>query len=501
MSTATQVRSTPRGDSLLGGVAVMLVLNVVQRGVGFARGLLFCRILAEDALGLFSLSNGFLLLAAPLVVLGLPGSFGRYVEYYRERSQLRSYLVQMTVFTIVLTGFGTLVMSLFGSQLAELVLGDASAARLMKYSLASLAAVVAFNFLNELLTALRQVRAVSWMQFVNSLAFTIFGLGLVLLWESSAEAVVLAFGISCVVAMLAVLPWWSEIHAEFSADRMPLEAREFWQRLLPFAGWVWLTNLMANAADMVDRLMLIHYSHLDHQAAQALVGQYHSSRVVPLLLASLAVTIAAIVLPHLSHAWEAGRKREVSAQVNLSLKLIAVAFTVGGLLVLWGSPLLFDWLLAGKYSDGLAALPWALVGCIWFGLFAIAQNYLWCAEHARLGTLALAVGLVLNVLLNLIAIPFGLSAIMAARATATLASVILVLGFNWKFGQRLGRGLWVAMLAPLVIVTGPALGSVLLIALMVLDWRVKWLFDAEEEQQIQTVIGRGIAKLRDRFPV
>ncbi len=77
MSTAATARTAPRGDSLLAGVAFMLVLNVVQRGVGFVRGLLFCRFLADDALGQFSLANSFLVLAAPLVVLGLPGSFGR----------------------------------------------------------------------------------------------------------------------------------------------------------------------------------------------------------------------------------------------------------------------------------------------------------------------------------------------------------------------------------------------------------------------------------------
>ena len=35
---------------------------------------------------------GFLMLAAPLVVLSLPGTFGRYVERYRQQGQLRSFL-------------------------------------------------------------------------------------------------------------------------------------------------------------------------------------------------------------------------------------------------------------------------------------------------------------------------------------------------------------------------------------------------------------------------
>ncbi len=487
MSTATTTNTATRGDSLLAGVAFMLVLNVVQRGIGFARGLLFCRFLAADELGQFSLATSFLQMAAPLIVLGLPGSFGRYVEYYRQRGQLRSFLHRLTKVTLVLTGGGILLLSLGESWLAEAMLGDRTATRLMSLSLATLAIVVVFNYLNELLTALRQVRAVSWMQFVNSIAFTVIGLLLVVVWEPTAFAVIAAFGISGVAGIAALAPWYRELWSEFRADNERVESRDLWFKLLPFAGWMWLTNLLANAADMVDRLMIMHWSGLDAHIAQELVGQYHSARVVPLLLATMSVTIASIVLPHWSHAWEAGKRQDVSKQTNLSLKLISVTFAAGSLAVLWLSPLLFGVILGGKYDEGLAALPWALVGCIWFSLYVMAQNYLWCAEQAKLGTLALFVGAVANLLLNLIAIPLGLPAIMAARGIATLGSTLLVLWFNAREGMQFSRGLVIACVVPLVVLLGPELGTTLLLAIIVLDWRMHWLFDAAEEPQLHEV--------------
>ena len=66
-------------DSLVSGLSFMLVANVIQRVIGFVRNLVLCRFLADEQLGLWALSTSFFMLAAPLAVLGLPGTFGRFV--------------------------------------------------------------------------------------------------------------------------------------------------------------------------------------------------------------------------------------------------------------------------------------------------------------------------------------------------------------------------------------------------------------------------------------
>ena len=60
---------------------------------------------------------------------------------------------------------------------------DAQQTRLVMVMAASLILVVAFNFSDSLLEALRQVRLVTLMRFVNSLAFAGFAIGLLLVWE------------------------------------------------------------------------------------------------------------------------------------------------------------------------------------------------------------------------------------------------------------------------------------------------------------------------------
>src|SRR6266436_425888 len=90
-------------DTLATSVTILLIANVIQRTIGFGRGILFCRWLAPDELGTWEMAYSFLLLAAPIVVLGLPGCFGRYLERFRQRGQLRTFLRRATVWTAGLT--------------------------------------------------------------------------------------------------------------------------------------------------------------------------------------------------------------------------------------------------------------------------------------------------------------------------------------------------------------------------------------------------------------
>ena len=96
--------AAPRTDTLLGSVVILLGLTVVQRLVGFVRAVLFCRWLDAEQLGLWDMAFSFLLIAAPLAVAAIPGAFGRYIEYYRRRGQLRPFLRRAALWCALLGG-------------------------------------------------------------------------------------------------------------------------------------------------------------------------------------------------------------------------------------------------------------------------------------------------------------------------------------------------------------------------------------------------------------
>ncbi|MFM7741664.1 MAG: hypothetical protein ACKO9H_19910, partial [Planctomycetota bacterium] len=100
---AESLKGAVVSDALATGVIFALLLTVLQRFMGFVRGIFFCRLMTPEELGQFSLVAGGLLLLAPLAVLGLPGTLGRFVEHYSHRGQLQSYLSRVTRVAFVMT--------------------------------------------------------------------------------------------------------------------------------------------------------------------------------------------------------------------------------------------------------------------------------------------------------------------------------------------------------------------------------------------------------------
>ena len=90
-------------DSIATGLIFALLLTVGQRVIGFGRGILFCHFMTDQELGQWSMVWSYLMLMAPLAVLGLPGCFGKYSEYYRQRGQLRSFIGRIAIISFAMT--------------------------------------------------------------------------------------------------------------------------------------------------------------------------------------------------------------------------------------------------------------------------------------------------------------------------------------------------------------------------------------------------------------
>ena len=91
--------------------------------IGFARQVLVCRWLEPRQLGEWDIALKFLMLAAPLSVLGLPGSFGRYMEHYRCRGHLKTLLRRTAAACIVLSCVSMIAIAGFRTAVSELIYG------------------------------------------------------------------------------------------------------------------------------------------------------------------------------------------------------------------------------------------------------------------------------------------------------------------------------------------------------------------------------------------
>ena len=490
-----------RRDSLVVSVFFLVALSCVQPIVAFVRGVIFCRWLTPDQLGCWDLALSFLTLAAPIVVLGIPGSFGRYVEHFDQRGMLSLFLRRTTWTCLVLGTLAVALVAALAPQFSYLIFGRADLGNTIYVIALCLATMIAYGYVVELLTALRMFRIVSLLHLVKGLAFAIAGAGLMLFWVQGPESVIAGYALACFVASGLALVWlvptWRSLPGvDRHSETQYASPRQFWSKLFPFAVGVWTTNFLTNLFEIVDRYMILHFSGMSNEVALEQVGNYHSSRIVPLLFVAFAGMLSSLILPHLSRDWEAGRRKEASDRMVLSLKLCVLALTAGSTFVMWVSPWLFDVGFQGKYSGGLAVLPWTLAYCVWTGLIFLAQMYLWCTEKVRPGSIAIGIGIVVNIVLNLILLPYlGLLGAVLATAASKLLVLVIVYWFAHKLELRFDVRMWAVTFLPLVICLG-AVWSILTVAIVGLAIFTTGLVLTEaEKSQLSDAIGPGWSRL------
>jgi O-antigen/teichoic acid export membrane protein len=488
-------RRSLQTDTLAASVVLLLAATVVQRAIGFGRGVLFCRWMSPAALGEWEMAYNFLLLAAPLAVLGVPGSFGRYAEQFRQRGHLRTFLVRTAAWTIGCTAAAVALMHVFSAPLSSAVFGHDRYANLMQNIALCLATIVLHHTLTAVLTALRLARVVTAMNFAQSLLFAVLSLALV--WRHpDMTSIVYAYAVACLAASLGALAWSWPAFREIDRPAETLPHSQFWNKLLRFAFFVWVTNVLTHLFAVVDRYMLVHCAGMSPEEALEQIGYYHTSRIVPLLLVSISDLLAGLVMPHLSHDWEQGNRARVSQRLNMAVKLTSCGMIACGACVLVAEPLLFDVVLQGRYNAGRAVLPWALAGCVWYSVYVVAQCYLWCAEKTRWTVAPLVLALGANIVLNLFLLPaYGLYGAVLSTGAATCLCLLSALEISRWHGMHVDRGTWLLSLAPVALGLGLWPTIVASLAITALAVRGNSIFTIVERRDLTEFVLTGMHRV------
>ncbi len=486
-------------DSFAVGVMALLVANVLQRVLGLGRNLGFCAFLTDEDLGHWALVSGFFVIAVPVVVLGLPGSFGKFVEYFRQRGCLGQFLSRVTTTNLVVLSLCLVLMIAAPDWISKSLYGMETATSVMLWTAIALATLTAFNFVYELVIALRLIRVGSLMQFLNVAVFTLVGVWAI--WYYASWHVLLpSYAVACLIATvpgLCCLRWqaWESMQ---TVNPMPM--RQMWARILPFAATLWLANLLSNLFELSDRYMLLHLCRDGQEEAQRLVGQYYCGRIIPNLIANLAVLLSGMIMPYLSMDWEAKCHDAIRRRMENVIVSMVIVFTAGSALAIAGSPLLFQWGFGGRFSQGESILALSLVQTTWAGVSLVASMYLLCAEKGRQNNLLLIGGVIINLALNWPLIYYF--DLMGSVVATTLANLLLMLATLWrvhKEGCWLPPRVWILCFVPMILLAGAECSLAGLLALTVLAGRTNWILSPEDRRWMDSLI---VPKLQSwRIPI
>ena len=487
------------GDSFAIGVLVMLLVSVVQRCVGLIRGVGFAYFLTDVELGQWALASSFFVIAVPIAVLGLPGSFGKFVEHFRARALFARYfrrVAAVSFFGSIAAGASILV---FPDAFSWLIFGERTSFTITLWCVITLISVIAFSFVSELTAAFRQVKTVSHMQFAQSASFAVVGLSLLAV-DGSWWVLLPSFAISHWIAMLPGIWKLVAAHGDEFLDR-PVGAPQtisIWQRILPYAATLWVVNFASNMFEVGDRYMLLHLVSGGESVGQGLVGQYHCARILPNLLTSLAVMMGGVLLPYLSADWESGQQERITARMRQIVQAVSISFLGLSTAALVAAPWLFQFAFSGRYELALGVLPLALLQATWAGVFLVAEPYLLCAERGKQLLLLLLLALCVNLGLNWALIQsLGLYGALTATALANCLALMLLFWRMRVCGCDLGWGSMLVALAPLALVGGVVPASLMLTVIVFVAGRTEWLLTAGDRQQID---GFALKKL-ERFGI
>ena len=167
----------------------------------------------------------FLMLAAPLAVLGVPGSFGRYAEHYRQRGHLRTFLHRAAVWTAVCT---LAARRADRGVRARVVAADLRRPRLRRpdprHRPLPRHRSSCTTRSPRCSTALRLYRIVSAMNFAQSMLFA--GISLGLMWRRAEhDQHRLGYAVACLVASVGAFIWAWPALSHLEPARGPAGAR------------------------------------------------------------------------------------------------------------------------------------------------------------------------------------------------------------------------------------------------------------------------------------
>ena len=472
-----------------------MLLTIAQRGVGFLRTAIFCSLLSEQELGQWSLVFSFVMLCGPLTLMGITGSFGRYVEHYLQQGLVRQFFRRTAVAIGVLTAVMLVAIWVAQDWVSWALFGSAENRDLLVPASITLVTTITYYYFHEVTIALRRIKVASLMELIASWVFA--SVAVLTLWftDLGSFGVIIGFAVGnlCGAAYSAsiFLRSWKKLpQSEKAFPHLSL-----WRKLAPFALGLWVVNIVSNTFDMVDRYMIVHFSGLQAESAQSLVGQYFSSMAIPLLMVGISTTLRHMVMPYLSKDWEQGRFKAVSDRVNLSVKLHGTLLCFGSVCIVIVAPLLFNTVFQGKYDEGLGVLPYTVAFCFWRGISEMVYNYLYCAERTRLMCVSLVASLMANIVFNALLLPiWGLTGAAIATAIGTVLNLAIVLIFSVQLKLQLNRGVLMVLLFPLLLPFGPIISMVGLAVLLLAALKTEWLLTSNERNQFDEVLRGYLAK-------
>lgn len=505
-----------RAESVGRSLSIYLPVTVGSRLIGLVRAVILAWLIGEAEFGLFQLALLAINVLNPLCSAGLNEAVARYVPQYETRGALRPYLRRIAPFVLV-TGLvlsavmylaarplGALLFATLGSGSTRVVTSE-TCTLLTQLAAGTTFGLIVYFLLLAILRGLRMFRAVSLIELVNNVAFTLLAILVALAGMRTAGAMIASYGLALLAIVVVVWPPLQRAVGRAPGQDGPLrpdgpDCREpaVFRQLLRFSLWAAMATIMWQTLQYYPMWYL---QKLHGPEVTAVFGAVRSLTQIVLVAA---VAIVGVVQTSVTKTWEESGAAEADRRLLLAYKAAALLMLVGCVaFALMGRPIMRVFPASYGYGAGIVALSllFFLVG----GHLSFLAVHFTLIERTTYLFWPWTVGVAANALAGYVLLKPGQSpetAVSAAAWTgvaAVSAALVTSLALMRRGRRSLDGGAWL-LLAAMYILTLPAWAAAILCGLLVAAAIVAGLpLTKDERQQLFGYVHRAGEQMRRLF--
>jgi len=499
-------------------LGIYLPTAVVYRLVGLVRGVILTWLMVEHEFGLFQITLVAANVLLPLCSAGLSDAFARYVPQYETRHSLRPFLIRAVPFALAAAAVFCAIGFLATPALTRLIFfsmgRDVDVAKLISnpVRLTQLVLVMAFVLsvyfvLIAILRGLRLFLAVSLLELLQSLLFTVAAIATACSGYCSAEAIVLCCIASLVVTIvLFAIPLWRMIHgADDQTEPLPLAAGRLaawpvFDQMLRFSLW------SAMAAMLWQALQYYPMWYLQKVQGPGVTAVYAGVRLITQAVLVGSASVVFVVQTSVTKTWETAGRDRADRQLLLAFKATSLLMLMGCVVLALGAPVIMR-MFPHSYGYGAAVFSLALLFFLIAGQLGFLAIHFGLIEKTRYLFGLWAIGLAGNATFAawLVRPELEPAAALDSAAWAGVLGVATAMAAGLLFIRITRRpidlGSMLMIVAPFALAL-PGYGLAAIIAgVWLLAAATSVIFDVGEKQHIRDYVVAVVNRVRTLIPL
>lgn len=388
-----------------------LVSNIIIIGIGFVTSVIISRTLGDQLQGVYNLAIFMPTMMYNFLNLGQDTSVMYYLsnKTISKREAIDNMLPVLIVYTFVATLIGMLSIVL----LKERMFNDVPYPTLM-LALAISPLTYLNNNLSAVLKSKGKFKVLNRIQVINKLVY--FVICTILFLLVSVNIVILA---NIIILVISIVTIWRKLEIRSIKFRFNIE---YQKNNFSYGLKSYLANMITFLNYRLDTFLI---KALNKSTAS--VGQYGVAVTLAELVWVFSSAVSSVMFPYVTSIESDEEKSKVTS-TTFKIVMVFTSFAIIGLLL--GSNLI-GVIYGPRYYGSIAPFRMLLLGIFSLSLGKILANDIAARGKPELNAFSNFIGLITNVLLNIILIP-RLGIVGAAVATSisyTLTSIMFICSF------------------------------------------------------------------------